>query len=1130
MTNSGIKRGLAVAATSALALVGLPFLAGTATAAQSVGGQLANDIVLYTPLPAGASTKNDGADTKVSVVAGVSTTIGGTTVNSVRLKIDDVAVDEKAPTNGVARFLLDLPNAASTKFEVEALDNFGNVLDTAVNNAVVSSGREAVHFDNADFSSVGQYNGFAVVRGTSSTNTVQVHSLGPVAPGPIVNAAVGAPNAGIYNWVAPVNVSNELTTPGEDVSVLRASANAQSNDVAVVKVYDQAITNVTAELAPGSSLNVPFGNGVADDTDWVIKVTDQNGKPIYGAEVREADASGAYTPGGNGTPNVVNTDVDGNATVTLNEGTMDNGSDRDPAANSQKTYYRVEVNGIPGYQSGVDWLLEIQQTNYAATAKTVTIDNKLANVNSDGTAMDDDENSTLTFTVKDQNGNPAVGEVVRYKVDRGAGHGAAATYVNSAPTNAQGKVSVPLPADDPLHTTGDELHDIKIDAYVNVDGNPNPSGGDAIADTFNIKVGESEVVWDNGTRHQVLANGSTTESGTLKLRGSNVVLPGRTVAMDGYTGNGAPGNSGIAPTVDQPATPGVVTGDSDASDGHTEAEAKTGPDGKLSIKLVDPAAPVGQETDAELEPANINGPNGLFVENRITLTVDWLRSLTPATVVMRNANNDNADSLAGGFGGNDDLQPGKLGVGYVEARNADGVLLSDATIPVKITEGNFVDVSNPIDSLFDPAPVVGNNLGEWSNIGKTINYVTGDDFQGASDSPASFGDDDVIFAVNIERNQGFDDDGLVDDKVIAGTGTASFEHDFKWNTIQAIGGLPLNNGSFSVALSANQESPVLPKARAGAYGHGVTYDVVTTDQFGNRTQQSFSVLDNTPVAHSTNAGVSQFTLDAPAITAWADSATNQSLEVELVNQTKSKIKDIPTNSTLSILASIASMELVTPDDIQTTTAPINWYNLDLANSTFTLGQAGAETIPVGSTVNEIAKAVDQEGAPIAGIGVTFTRSGPSDEDSDGNVFGTTGAAGNAVYTFAGGKAGTATTTASFFDGNNLIAQVEDKVEFKGGTGGGQVAINAKIEAKNNGAKKDKLKVNAGDVKAKGATVKLYRTTPSGDVLIGTKTLNKNGKRSFKVVDRNGKKVTRYYAVVSATDLTKGDRTPVKKVK
>jgi len=84
MNSSGIKRSLAVAATSALAIAGLPLLATSASAVpNSSTTNVGADAVEFYSANAGAvSAKNDGTNTTVSLVVG-----GGSNVTSVQYQV-----------------------------------------------------------------------------------------------------------------------------------------------------------------------------------------------------------------------------------------------------------------------------------------------------------------------------------------------------------------------------------------------------------------------------------------------------------------------------------------------------------------------------------------------------------------------------------------------------------------------------------------------------------------------------------------------------------------------------------------------------------------------------------------------------------------------------------------------------------------------------------------------------------------------------------------------------------------------------------------------------------------------------------------------------------------------------------
>jgi hypothetical protein len=85
------------------------------------------------------------------------------------------------------------------------------------------------------------------------------------------------------------------------------------------------------------------------------------------------------------------------------------------------------------------------------------------------------------------------------------------------------------------------------------------------------------------------------------------------------------------------------------------------------------------------------------------------------------------------------------------------------------------------------------------------------------------------------------------------------------------------------------------------------------------------------------------------------------------------------------------------------------------------------------------------------------------------------------------------------------------------------AISASLGGADNGARADKVKVNAPSA-AQGATVRLYKVVDSKRTLVATSTLNASGNRSFKVADKNGNRYTSYVAKVSRTEATKADWT------
>ncbi len=172
-------------------------------------------------------------------------------------------------------------------------------------------------------------------------------------------------------------------------------------------------------------------------------------------------------------------------------------------------------------------------------------------------------------------------------------------------------------------------------------------------------------------------------------------------------------------------------------------------------------------------------------------------------------------------------------------------------------------------------------------------------------------------------------------------------------------------------------------------------------------------------------------------------------------------------------------------------------------------------------------AKDQNGEPIE-FDVNFFRTGPDEfGDGEANNGNFTGEDGKTSYVFQGASKGTATVTAIGFDGNEAVSesQVTDTVTFGDDDGTvGPKAVTALIAGEDNGAAKDVIRFQVDD-EAEGATVKLFKIR--GKKSKGNKRLVEvrqdlvpaGGELTFKVADRNGAKVTRFVAKVSATEAT-----------
>jgi hypothetical protein len=90
-------------------------------------------------------------------------------------------------------------------------------------------------------------------------------------------------------------------------------------------------------------------------------------------------------------------------------------------------------------------------------------------------------------------------------------------------------------------------------------------------------------------------------------------------------------------------------------------------------------------------------------------------------------------------------------------------------------------------------------------------------------------------------------------------------------------------------------------------------------------------------------------------------------------------------------------------------------------------------------------------------------------------------------------------------------------------------ITAELLGASNGKADDVLTVNASSASA-GAGVKLFRLKAGGRKLVAEDVLNAKGNRTFVVDDRNGKRFTKYVAVVDETETTPSDQTNQKRVR
>lgn len=1106
MNSSGIKRGLASSAIAALAVAGLPLLAGSANAAEAGFYNGANDVDLIT----GESsiiwdTAFDGANNNIHLVA-----TGGSNVSEVLFEFQK-AGDPTWTT--IARVSRSAGQVFTTNWVPTGFTLGDNVsvraTGFAANNATlnqdvdtnqIQGGAQTVDIGNAAGSSVGlfqqPYAGNLLLGALHGTrNGINPPTFIPQGFGAIsVEDVTGTPDGlGIRTWSAPLNATGYAFGGSNTFAVEAATAGGFDSDAEGLVAYQATISGATISASPTSIPTPPGGNSTI-----TLKVTDQNGNPVVGAQIASNDA-GAPDPGNDEGTGNTGTDIQG-YTNSQGELKLTRPANSGPAANYR---YWVNTTANVDYQAGTDFLLTTHVGTYTPVITTVAISS------ADGDAFDIDENAAndIRARILDQNGNPVAGATpVKYTwsvdpFDDSPVWTASGTAANS---DAQGYSPIPFPA-----PGGDPEGVYSLVVYVDNNGTPGLQANDPQG-AKTLKAGQANTEWTAGDRTQVAAGTKSTLTGTLKLD-DGTVLAGRFVTVTrqslGTEETGSP-DAFISVQADQPAGTNTIS--------PTEASAKTDADGKFSVSITDPAEnPQGKELN-DVFRAEFGPTGGTFTQDDIT--VDFLRSLTPASIDFVGQSN-----LING-----DATPGRPVSVFFEVRNAQGDLLTDSPVTVAVDHG-FITPFAASEGALTPAttPANGDEYGLWKNNGTSDNTLQ------TADAPAG----QVRATVAIERDPGFDDDGMVDTNVTVTAGGVSSTEVVTFHTdYDNYGGNPLNQGDVTLSLQDNafQDSQILPDARVD---QAVGYNVEATDSFGNLMQDEVVVSDDTAAAqvdgsNTTSTVQSQFTDEEAAGNAafFATSVnpgTVQTVTSTLTNDS-TKWVDNPATVAIDIAKTVGNDDQVSTD----TADAINWYAVDFADPAtqlvFTNDEAGE--VPVGTPVHSEVEIIDQKGQPVDDMDVTFVRRGPNTQNGDFNNFSVTDANGIATYDWVGTSAGTADVSAFVYntygpgtvsDGALVKKLTSAKIIFKGDNPP-QQAISPKLSGRNNLKGDDILTVSAK--KAVGATVKLFKVVNGKRVLVNQKSIKANGTVSFKVADKNGNKKTTYVAKVKPTTTTLGATT------
>jgi protocatechuate 3,4-dioxygenase beta subunit len=1061
MNSSGIKRGLATAAITALAVTGIPAIASANTIDAQVN---ATGVVLYNTDTVDVTTKNDGVNTTVRLEAGAPST-----VTSITFQYDlgagyvDIATVGRNDDGAFSTEWNATPFTGATvsvrAIQTGATAAAGNN-DVATGVTILGGGSGAEAVNLADGTSKGVYqspitgDNSVIVSGTTSATSGSVAISRKDGTGADADAstatvtATPAPPAtatgGTFKGVLDIGTYTFSGDGSADQIVVEALRDTEDHEA--YTLYKQVITTVTATA---DTTTVPAGG----NANVTVTVTDQNGAPIAGAQVYSSD------------PNTLvgYTDVNGQVTDTQ-------------SAADGATYYYANATVQPEYSAGQNdkRSADITVTDFTPAPTT------LVATSADGPAFDFDENATgdITVQVKNQNGgnfNPGASEDIQYYWEITPFAGGAVIRVPVAPTTTtasdvagadvtdDGKYNIAFPSGQPSGT-------YRLFASLEADGGGN--GAIANSNILTVKAGEATVTYDETSPESAAAGSEEVVDGQVVLE-DGTGLAGRSVALTFQ--QGAAGSDTVKDANFVPATGSTPT---------PNRTVITGADGSFTVTVDDPAeTPQGTELGGNVDAIVAGlGASGI-VNNQ---GVDFV-SATPPTGSTVEITAITGTTSPGEF------QSGTATVTAPDNTNlpADGDTLRDNVagqlVTLTIDKGFFTSGAEETPS------VVGADAGNLVNLGQTITAVTNSAGQ-------------VTFRTAIERDAGFDDDGLVKATVTASAGTGVTDTE----DVDYDSATPLNGGTVEIALSpeSEQDGPTDP----AMVGDRVFYDVFVTDQFGNLVGgESVAITDN-------EEDISVWT--SPVTSDFDDNGDFYVTASQAAQATITGTWASPQYEYTNTSGAAASGSPAT--EPRTGTADVEFYESVVTTTTIESTPEGE--VPVGTAVTETVTVLDQEGNPIAGVAVEFIRNGPGAGDGDANVERTTNAQGKAFYTFIGTQAGVANITATVTSDDG-IETLNDSVVFVADepTPPKRTPIVAELTGKNLGAK-DRLKVNAPS-KAQGAEVRLYKVVAGKRIQVGvTRSLNQFGNVVFTVKDRNGTKVTKYVAFVVKTAVTLSDTT------
>lgn len=1147
MNSSGIKRGLAATAVSALAVAGVPLVATPVFAAKVSPTGPAAITLLSQQDAAGADvaagTKYDGKDATITLTA-----VGSSDVVKVQFQYRDSSVGGNwinigsavTPVNGVFTTTWNggtVIGQTDIQVRAQALDL--NNAELAVNGTagditIGASNVETVDIANAAGSDFGLYKSVVAAgdtdAGTAAEKTVAMRgivtgttSLGTVVNGVALDARAGGTASGtadttaadVAAGAAPYSTfagvlefapDYTFTPGGGDELVIGATTRDggqdDSDDTVAVAPYTQLVTSVEAAA---KTPNVAVG-GTSDIT---VTVKDQKGNPIAGAQV-------VRTGGAEGTAGDVRyTNAKGQAVYAAQ-------------AAGTRSYY-VNTTATNGFDAAID-----KKSNDVVISEFVPGLSKITATSVDGPAFDINEyaNGDVKIQTKDQNGNPLVTNGIYYRwtitpfdptlaPTTTAEAGPLNSALVGAGANQRAEVTVPVP----VGVSGT----YSLNAYTKSVGGV---GGYNEAVVTTLKVGQATVNYEGPTTVQGPIGQPITLMGTLELEDGTALGSidradtdplgdvTRTLTMGyGVGAEATGGDSRIAPSADQagPQAQYVVANDNGAPGsgvvGGLSGQVVVPADGKVAVKINDQAGETAKEKGATL---SLGG--GAFSNS--TQDVDFLVSLDPATLTPGGVQNL--------FGAG--ATPGRPANVSVTVRNDDNDVLTGVPVTVTVDNGGFL-TPTAANAAALTAVEAGGLFGRWVN-------------DGASGDIETNGNGVSTATVAIERAAGFDDDFANRVGVTFTAGGVS---------------VPLQGGVNFVSQNAlnlgEVEMTVSPETVPDTDGdiqtrEAVFFDVTAVDQFGNRVRQNVLTDDadnpdagfnNLPNAYTGgpndpfNGGTlpTVQTGGASTFTAFGTDDTVQNLTATVQGtSTTASATDQNLNLPGVQVAPSASV------NNKNLTDSLSWYVIDFAQSVFSISSDAEDTVEKGTPVIVTVSALDQRGNGIRQLQTTTIRQGPETLAGTFTSVGATDENGEETYFFSGSVPGLASISTQFTDflNPNSNDPTGDEVGVAGpleivftAPGGDPQPISVQLISENAGKKGDRLTVDAPSIAA-GAEVIIEKKKKRGWRPVAVGTLDANGNAEFLLADRNGKKKTKYRAQVGETSTSLAETSNKTKVK